>query len=274
MFRWWAVVVVGGAVALLLAWFGRMAGVPLSTVLTIGAGVAALMWTVVLVTLPWNLYFDARQILRVNAAGRERGIAVPAASDQEARTISRRTLRLALAGHLGTAIATAAFAWATGTVVGYYLAAFFLLTTVARPAKAFLVHLRTRLVILRREGAYPRDDVATVKATVATLVADVEVLRTAFDHERAAAADALRRATQSLADDLKQLRDRTATDLTRLETTQATDRADARTRDDRIRDRIDQMARRIEATLDGISDSQELLTGIRALVRLIRTDPT
>ncbi len=33
------------------------------------------------------------------------------------------------------------------------------------------------------------------------------------------------------------------------------------------------MVRRIEATLDGISDHQELLTGIRALVRMIKTDP-
>ena len=36
--------------------------------------------------------------------------------------------------------------------------------------------------------------------------------------------------------------------------------------------RIDQMVRRIEATLDGISDRQELLTGIRALVRMIKPD--
>jgi hypothetical protein len=33
------------------------------------------------------------------------------------------------------------------------------------------------------------------------------------------------------------------------------------------------MVRNIEATLDGISDHQELLTGLRALVRMVRSDP-
>ena len=77
MVRWWATVVVGAAAALLFAWLGRVAGVSLATLVTIGAGLAALMWTIVLVTWPWNLYFDARQVTAENAVSRERGIDVP-----------------------------------------------------------------------------------------------------------------------------------------------------------------------------------------------------
>jgi hypothetical protein len=33
------------------------------------------------------------------------------------------------------------------------------------------------------------------------------------------------------------------------------------------------MMRRIEATLEGSSDHQELLAGLRALVRMVRSDP-
>jgi hypothetical protein len=36
---------------------------------------------------------------------------------------------------------------------------------------------------------------------------------------------------------------------------------------------IAHLMRRIDATLDGISDHQELLTGLRALVRMVRSDP-
>jgi hypothetical protein len=61
-------------------------------------------------------------------------------------------------------------------------------------------------------------------------------------------------------------------DLGSLQDAQAGDRAAARSRDDDLGRRIDQMVRRIEATLDGISDRQELLTGIRALVRMIKPD--
>src|SRR5215469_4070715 len=60
---WWAMVLGGAAAALLFAWLGRLAGVPLATLLAIGAGGVALAWLIVLVTVPWNLYFAARQVV-------------------------------------------------------------------------------------------------------------------------------------------------------------------------------------------------------------------
>jgi hypothetical protein len=240
MARWWATVVIGAAAVLLFAWLGRLAGVPASTLISIGAGLAALMWTVVLVTLPWNLYFDARQVSAENAISRERGIAIPPARDRETRHIARRALILALCGHLGTAAAVAAFAAVSGAVLGYYLAGFYLLSTAIRPAVAYLGHLRERVTVLRREGTHPRDDVVS-----------------------------LRNAHRAVAEDLERLRQQVTADLTRIEDALVA----ARNRDQDVRVRIDRMGRRIEDTLDGLSDHQELLTGIRALVRMIRTDP-
>ncbi|HYS32678.1 MAG TPA: hypothetical protein VEM58_10500, partial [Streptosporangiaceae bacterium] len=57
--RWWAMLAVGAAAALAVAWLARVSGVPLRTVLSIAAGAAALGWLIVLVALPWNLYFAA-----------------------------------------------------------------------------------------------------------------------------------------------------------------------------------------------------------------------
>lgn len=51
------------------------------------------------------------------------------------------------------------------------------------------------------------------------------------------------------------------------------DRAASRSRDEELDRRIGQLLRRIEATLEGISDHQELLAGLRALVRMVRSDP-
>ncbi|WP_433361403.1 hypothetical protein ACQPZX_28420 [Actinoplanes sp. CA-142083] len=263
MLKSWAVVVGGAAVALLLAWLGRLAGLPVSALLAVGGGVAALMWTVVLVTLPWNLYFDARQVLRRNEVARERGVNVPEGSDREARLIARRTLILALAGHLGTALVTAAFAAVTGSLIGYYLSAFYLISTAVRPAQAFLAHLRERIGILRRDGAFPYEDVAALRGRVHQLGSEFGVLRETFGEARAAASAELHRVGKALADDLAQLR----VQLGRLESAQATDRADYRALNERTRNRIDEMSRRIESTLDGIGDHQALLTGARALVR-------
>lgn len=262
MVRWWATVVVGAAAAVLFAWLGRVAGVSLRTLVTIGAGLAALMWTVVLVTWPWNLYFDARQVSAEQAYSRERGIAVPPARDAEARRIARWMLRFAVAGHVGTAAVTAVFAAVTGDLTGYYLAGFYLLSTMVRPAAAYFGHLRDRISSLRRESTHPRDDVVTLHATVTSLTGAVERLQRDLDEARTAAAG-----------EVALLRGKVGTELTRVEDTQATDRAAARDRDEALKARIEQMTRRIEGTLDGISDHQELLTGIRALVRMIRTDP-
>ena len=65
-------VVAGTAAVLLFAWLGRVAGVPLATPLYVGAGLAALAWMIVLVTVPWNLYFAAPQVVAEMAVSRER----------------------------------------------------------------------------------------------------------------------------------------------------------------------------------------------------------
>ena len=68
-------------------------------------------------------------------------------------------------------------------------------------------------------------------------------------------------------------RHRRTADLGRLQDAQEADRALARSRGDEVERRVDQMTRRIEATLDGISDHGELMAGLRALVRIVRSDP-
>src|SRR2546421_2858533 len=99
---WWFLVLAGASAALLVAWAARVVRVPAVTLLTIAAVVVALSWLVVLVTVPWNLYFAARRAAQEMAVSRERGIAVRSAYDAEARRVSNRMLRLAAGGHSRT----------------------------------------------------------------------------------------------------------------------------------------------------------------------------
>lgn len=269
MIKWWAVILAGAAAALLFTWLGRLAGVPVSTLLTIGAGAVALGWLVVLVTLPWNLYFAARRAAAEMAVSRGRGITVPAAYGGEARQIGRRMLWFALGAHAATALAAGLIAYVSGRALGYYFAGFYLLSAGVRPAVAYFAHVRERITAMTRESRHPRDDIASLKLKV-DVVADTQ---NELRGELARTSDELRRTESRLADDIAHTRQLLTSDLTRLQDALAEDRAAARSRDDDLARRIDQMVRRIEATLDGISDHQELLTGIRALVRMIRTDP-
>lgn len=265
----WGIVVAGTAVALLIAWAARVVRVTPVTLLTIGAVVIALTWLIVLVSMPWNLYFAARRAVQEAAVSRERGISVRPAIDAEARLISRRMLGLALGGHLGTAIAAAMIASFSGSAAGYYIAGIFLLATAFRPAAAYLVHIRERIGTLTRESTHPREDVVTIRAEVDGIKRSLGDLRTELRH----AAEALGRTEARLTDTIAHTRSLLVTDLDRLTQAQEADRAQARSRHDGLERQIDQMARRIEATLDGISDHGELMTGLRALVRIIRSEP-
>jgi hypothetical protein len=216
----------------------------------------------VLVTVPWNLYFAARRAAQEMAVSRDRGIAVRSAYDAEARRISDRMLRFALGGHVGTAIAATVIAYISGNKTGYYVAGIFLLATTFRPASAYFFHVRERIKVFTRESAHPRDDVITLRAQMDEVSALAR--QTSSD---------LHRTQATLADTIEHARNLLGADLDRLRETQEADRAQARSRHDDLKRQIDQMVRRIEATLDGISDHQELLAGLRALVRMVRSEP-
>jgi len=259
---WWVLVLVGAAVTLLVVWAARVVHVSGTTLLTAVLVVLAMSWLVALVTVPWNLYFAARRAAQEMTVARERGIEVRSAYDAEASRISDRMLWFALGGHLGTAVAAAVIAYVSGNKTGYYIAGIFLLATVFRPASAYLGHVRERIGVFSQESTYPREDVIVLRAAVAA--ADALLRDTVADLERA---------QTSFTDNIEHTRDLLSADISHLRETQDVDRAQAISRHDDVKRQIEQMARRIEAALDGLSDQPEMLAGLRALVRMIRSDP-
>ena len=266
---WWVLLLIGALVVLLIAWGTHVVRVAPVTLVTIGAVVIALSWLIIVVSMPWNLYFAARRVVAEMAVSRERGIAVRPANDGEARLIARRMLWLAVGGHLGTALAAAAIAYYSGNATGYYIAGIFGLATAFRPAAAYLSHIRERIGVLTRESTHPREDVVTLRVELDGIKQSLEELRTGTRKGE----DDLRRTEAALTDAIAHTSTLLTTDLGRLRDTQEADRALARDRADEVERRVDQITRRIEATLDGISDHGELMAGLRALVRIVRSDP-
>ena len=132
-----------------------------------------------------------------------------------------------------------------------------------------MAHVRERITVLTRESTHPRDDVVALREQAEVLGRAVDELRTDLRHSR----DDLRGRKAAVAGSIAHVRELLTTDLGRLHDAQVADRMASRSRDEALGRRIDQMVRRIEAALDGISDHQELLTGLRALVRMVRSDP-
>ncbi|MFB6841365.1 hypothetical protein [Streptomyces sp. NPDC056361] len=240
--------VVGGLVtaglavgALVLAY---AVGAPPGAVLAVGAGVLGLLWLLLLLTTPWNLYFRAHAVLAEIAVSREKGIAVPKERDAEAGRIARVMLRVAVAGHLATAAAAVAAAAATGREAGYWCAGFFLASTFFRPAGAYFGQLRRRLGTLLREVTHPRDDVVALRDRVAALEGGASVLDGKAEEQYRALAE-LRRTADAIA-------------LSAHERADATDR------------KIAALAREFESTVNRLTDNEEIITGLKAFLRLLR----
>ncbi|MFD1924284.1 hypothetical protein ACFSK2_27935 [Streptomyces beijiangensis] len=231
-------------VALVIAY---AVGAPPEVVLGAGAAVLGLLWLLLLLTAPWNLCFRAHSVLAEIALSREKGLSVAAERDVEAQRIARMMLRVAVAGHVVTAALVLAAGLAAGRVIGYWCAGFFLLSTAFRPAGAYFEQLRRRLGLLLRDVKYPRDDVVELRAQVEHVLAGMRILEDKAEEQYRALAE-LRRARDAL-------------------TNTAYQRADA------ADDRFTALAKQFEQTVDRLTDNEEIITGLKAFLRLLRSGP-
>ncbi|MEV7373721.1 hypothetical protein AB0O51_22950 [Streptomyces sp. NPDC090301] len=219
-------------------------GVPPGTLLAVGAGALGLLWLLLLLTAPWNLYFRAHAVLAEIALSREKGITVSPERDTEARRIARVMLRAAVGGHVATAGVALAAAAATGREAGYWFAGFFLLSTFFRPAGAYFGQLRRRLGVLLKDVTFPRDDVVALTGRVAALENGASVLDGKAEEQYRALAE-LRRTVDAVA----------------LSSHQRADETDRR---------IAALAREFESTVNRLTDNEEIITGLKAFLRLLR----
>ncbi|MEV1020280.1 hypothetical protein [Streptomyces sp. NPDC050264] len=221
-------------------------GIPADTVLLAAGGAICLLWLVLLLTVPWNLYFRARSVVHEARVSREKGLAVPADRDAEAARIAAVMLRLAVGAHVVTGAATVFAAWATGRTAGYWIAGCYLLSTLFRPAGAYFTALRRRLTTLHGEVRFPRDDVAALRATVAALQKGAAVLEEKGEETYRVLAEL-----------------RTSVDAVGLS---------AHGRADRVDLRVEALSREFESVVNRLTDNQEIISGLRAFLRLLRAE--
>lgn len=228
------VLVLAYVAALLVAMWRDVAP---QTLITWGAGGAALIWLVVLVTLPWNLHFHAREVLAEMHRSKAAGINVTAEQLAYAERVKKWTLISSLAVHVlsaGVALAVAVFADAA---LGYPFAGFYLLSCLVRPATAAVQQVRRRLNALAEDTRFPREDVMKLRNQVDRSAADIERMDRVHKEER------------------EQYEAHVALlEKQRLE----------------LEGKIAALTRKFEESLDRLTDNRELIGGIKAFLRMIR----
>jgi hypothetical protein len=204
--------------------------VPWGVLATVAAGLLCLAWLLVVVVLPWNVYFQARHVLFEMERSLRRGIAVVPEQQAEARRVEHRMLRVSLVVHVVSAALLALGAVLFSQPLAWAFSALFLLSTLFRPGVEYYRYLRRRLSDLLADVTYPRDDVHALVSQVRATAASLESLQRA--HE------ALER--------------------------------DGLARDQAQQRKLDAVARRFDETLDRLTDNREIVAGLRAFLRMVR----
>lgn len=213
-----------------------------------GAVLALVVALVGVVRLPWDLVFEARNVLARQESSKRRGLEVDAAEVAFAKASASRALVLAIGLHtLGAVLAFFARGF-LGDELGLVLAVAFVASMALRPIHAFYVHTRVRLGLAAREAEVPRQDAVSLADSIRALELRLRELDQTRETEREA------------------LREQLAVIETRAREDAGAWRKSASVTDEKL----ERVLRELERTVEKTQQSAEVLAGIRAFVRLVR----
>ncbi|HAG83409.1 MAG TPA: hypothetical protein DCL61_20250 [Cyanobacteria bacterium UBA12227] len=165
----------------LLQWLHISAGHFLDWVI----GVASFWWLLVVVTVPWNVHFEAKQVLADAAQSTDKGIVIDERQVNYANVVAKRSLLVAIILHLLSAVGLYTLA-ATGiSAVGYVSSGAALLLTILRPSVRLYEYLAVRLAMIRQEFQYPREDIMELRERFSILESSVKRIQEQLDPEEA-----------------------------------------------------------------------------------------
>ncbi|WP_341735706.1 hypothetical protein [Microcoleus sp. CAWBG640] len=143
--------------------------------------IAIFEWLLLIVTVPWNIHFEAKEVLAQAKESTEKGIVVDDKQVKYVTVLASRSLLVAIGLHLLSAIALYTLA-ATGiSAIGYLSSGAALLLTILRPAIRGYQYLAARLTMIRRQFLHPREDILELRSRFANLESTINNLEAKFN---------------------------------------------------------------------------------------------
>lgn len=215
--------------------------------------IAICEWLLLIVTVPWNIHFEAKEVLAQAAESTEKGIVVDEKQVKYVNLLATRSLWVAVGLHLLSAIALYALA-ATGiSAVGYLSSGAALLLTLLRPAIRGYRYLAVRLTMIRRQFLHPREDIIELRNRFADLEFQVKNLEHKFNSNDPNSWVAVQERQQEA----------TRRELTRLaasvENLRATNQAEHTT-----------LARNAESAIAQLTSDGQFLNHVREIIRFFK----
>ncbi|MGB0523705.1 MAG: hypothetical protein ACPGJS_12135 [Flammeovirgaceae bacterium] len=122
-------------------------------------GMAIFLWLMVIVTVPWNAHFKAKEVLDDAEISKRKEILVVEDALAFTKRVARRSLVVAISLHIISAIGLVLVAPALNVqAIGYFGALAALLLTFLRPSVRFYEYINQKLSTIKQEFRYPRED--------------------------------------------------------------------------------------------------------------------
>jgi len=122
-------------------------------------GLAIFLWLMVIVTVPWNAHFRAKEVLDDAEISKRKDILVVDDALAFTKRVAKRSLLVAISLHIVSALGLFFIApHMNVSEMGYLGALAALLLTVLRPSVRFYEYLNQKLSTIKQEFRYPRED--------------------------------------------------------------------------------------------------------------------
>lgn len=146
-------------------------------------GIAIFEWLLVIVRVPWNVHFEAKEVIAEATLSSEKGIQFDRKQVDYAKKVAKLSLWVAIALHLISAIGLYCLAVTGISALGYISSGAALLLTFLRPAVRTYEYLAMRLRMIKEQVKYPREDVIELRNRVENLDFQVKTLQENFNSE-------------------------------------------------------------------------------------------
>jgi hypothetical protein len=161
----------------------RWVGIDPGSVSNWVVGLLVLWWLVIVVRLPWDLYFTTRGLLLDTQQSKQKGMNVSADDVAYVQRWAKMSLILAIGLHLMTGLGLALLQYFGVSSLGYYGSVAALLLMGFRPAGRAYDYLASRLKHIGDEILFPRDDVHLLKNKIQKLEDKIKSLEDRLDLE-------------------------------------------------------------------------------------------
>jgi hypothetical protein len=150
--------------------------IPAGTMIDWITGIIAFWWLTGITTLPWNMYFTAKDLLDDAAISERKGINIDQEDVSYAQNKSKLFLRIAILLHVLSAAALYLLAFFGISSIGYFAALVAGILTFVRPSYRLYDYVIERLQNMQHKILFPREDVFELRTEITKQTKRIDAL--------------------------------------------------------------------------------------------------